>query len=111
MKRFFAVAAFAMLLITVLMAQRSEDGAQTDFWTLSVDKERAKEEQSIVLRDPKTVTVCSDGANSIFLSVDGKHWHELPFTGNQCLQAPPVRLVKLTADQNNSSTAEVYATY
>ena len=109
MKRFFAVAVLAMLLIGVLMAQISEDGART--WMLSVDKERGKEEQSVFLRDPKTVTVCSDGENPIFLSLDGKHWHELALNGNSCVQAPPVRFVKLTANQNSSSAAEIYAIY
>jgi hypothetical protein len=111
MKAFLAAAIFTTLLIGVLMAQRSEDGAQNDSWTLSVDKDRGKEEQSVSLRDPKTVTVCSDGRNPILLSVDGKHWHEVANIGDSCVQAPAARFVKLAASQNNASTAEVYATY
>jgi hypothetical protein len=111
MKIFLAAAILAMLLISVLAAQRSEDGPQPASWTLAVDKDNGKEEQSISLQNPKTVTVCSDASNPVFLSVDGKHWHRLEIDSDRCVQAPPARFVKLTISMNNASSAEVYATY
>jgi hypothetical protein len=111
MRTLLAAAILTMLLISVLAAQRSEDGPHPTSWTLSVDKDRTNDEQSISLRNPKTVTVCSDGKNPILLSVDGKHWHELGNIGDSCVVSPAARFVKLTSTMNNTSTAEVYATY
>jgi hypothetical protein len=111
MKAFLTAAIFATLLISVLVAQRSEDGAHSNSWTLSVDKDRGKEEVTVPMRDPKTLTVCSDASNPVFLSVDGKHWHRLEIDSDRCVQAPPARFVKLTSSMNDASTAEVYATY
>jgi hypothetical protein len=111
MKTLLAAAILAMLLISVLAAQRSEDGPQPASWTLAVDKDNGKEEQSISLQNPKTLTVCSDAMNPVFLSMDGKHWHRLQIDSDRCVQAPPARFVKLQVDWNATSNAEVYATY
>ena len=111
MKALLAAAIFTTLLIGALMAQRSDDGAQTQFWTLSVDKDRGQEEITVPVRDPKTLTVCSDAMNPVFLSMDGKHWHRLQIDSDRCVLAPTARFVKLKIDWNDTSNAEVYATY
>lgn len=111
MKRTFAAAIFAILLMAALMAQKSESRGQTTVWTLTVDRDKAKDEAVATLGDPRTVTVCSDTLNPILLSVDGAHWHQLDFDHDKCVSAPPVRFVKLHRGENDKSTAEVYATY
>lgn len=110
MKRTLALAVFASLLLTAAVAQQQEDGSRTDAFSLAVEKDSGKDESKVDLREPRTVTICSDGLNPLQVSVDGKHWHKVEL-GDECRAVPPVRYVKLTRTMNDSSHAEVYTTY
>jgi hypothetical protein len=111
----FAVAV-AALLIGAVMAQTgssSTSAPSTTFWTLTVGEDAPKraDEAVVDLHNPKTVTVCGDvSTKRTEVSIDGKHWYHLSTEGG-CVQAPPVRFVKLAKEGNENSNIEVYATY
>jgi len=121
MTRVLLTAIAATLLIVAVMAQTGSNtasGGRTNFWTMRFgEQDDLKYESTVDLHNPKTVTLCGDGQGSIFLSVDGRHWHAFGLS-NECSQVPPVRFVKLMkspnmidADREHSSSLEVYATY
>jgi hypothetical protein len=108
--------AIATLLIVSAMAQTGNNavpGQTTNFWAVTVAKDSsgAKDEVTIDLHNPKSVTVCKDnGGPDLRVSIDGKHWHGTSEVYG-CAQIPPVRFVRFQTDQEDPTTAEVYATY